>query len=233
MNISHLKLTSISFEMRYEPAFALYDDSGKIWSGVRRKWPNLKPVEAQPNSSKFVVNDEAELGILIDKSHVIWPGSKFDSKKFSEYAEFVTAITTGTLDVTKFTRLGLRQIFIKRFPNAKEANDAIFESGLLKVPDATLFGVDGQLKNAEFGFRNETDSVGWYAKIFARSRKFNLEPPLGDEDIPKIDEEFFEVVFDVDYYTIATTAAGKFKADDWVSQGQRLIRRDSKHILGE
>jgi hypothetical protein len=233
MNISELQFLNQSFEIRYAPAYLLYDVSGKIWSSVRDKWSDIKPVEAAPNSSRFVVGNEAELGVLLEKAHVIWPGKRVDQKKFYEYSSFIFDAVKSDLGVGRFTRIGLRQIFAKKFKSAEDASNAVLGSGLLKAPSIPMFGIEGILRNAEMGFRYESDSLGWHAKLASRSRKFNVDPPLGEEDdIPKVDAEYFEVVLDIDCYTLASTSVGKFKAEEWITQTQRLVRRDSIALLG-
>lgn len=41
----------------------------------------------------------------------------------------------------------------------------------------------------------------------------------------------YEVIYDIDYYTIKTVSRGQFNVKDWIEQAYHLIKRDSKNFM--
>ena len=48
MDISHFNLHSVSFEVRYDQAYLLWDRAGSIWHDIRQTHPKLVLKEANP-----------------------------------------------------------------------------------------------------------------------------------------------------------------------------------------
>jgi hypothetical protein len=231
MELDHLTLSGLTFELRYSSAWKLYDRAGSIWTLVEAEFGSLKPLEVQPNSTRFAVNKEVDLSVQLDKAHVGWVGTKIEQKKFIAYAEFIVRLLRAELGVDAFTRLGLRPIFRKRFKSKDEVIAAFLETGLIRPFSGKNFGVEGRPAHLDFNIRTEGDTLGWQGHLFTQTKKISVERPLGDEDIPDFELEKYELILDVDYFTTAEVSFGQLRTDEWINQAMRVIRRDAGVML--
>ena len=67
---------------------------------------------------------------------------------------------------------------------------------------------------------------------FGLNRKILLDAPLGETALERVEKETFELIYDIDYFTVGTVDVGKFRASDWIPNATHVIRRDSKVFLG-
>ncbi len=88
------------------------------------------------------------------------------------------------------------------------------------------------MKDPAYTYRIEGDALGWLGRLAVQKKKIVVEPPFGDPDVPAVDKERIELVYDIDYYTTVPTLAGQFRPEDWVRQGLHVVRRDAKVLLG-
>jgi hypothetical protein len=231
MQISELQLVNLSFELRYDQAFHLYDRSGVIWSTFQKRWPKLTQVVVSPNNTKFVINDTIELTMQIDKCSVGCSANEIDLDVFCEASDLITGLTKSALEVNKFSRIGLRQIFLKSYKSEDEALQEFSGLNRVTIPKGKHFEVEGVVKSPEVSVRVEGDALGWYGRILVQNKRIKFQGPAGEPDIPQVDINKFEFAFDLDYYTTATTSAGQLKAADWIKQGIRVVRRDARVLL--
>ncbi len=54
---------------------------------------------------------------------------------------------------------------------------------------------------------------------------------MGEPTVEGVDKDLFELIYDIDYFTIGTVEVGQFRASDWITNAMRVIRRDSKVFL--
>jgi hypothetical protein len=80
--------------------------------------------------------------------------------------------------------------------------------------------------------RWEGDKRGIQVNFQAQERKILVEPVIGEPTVEGIEKDLYELVYDIDYFTIGTVEAGQFRASDWITNTMRVIRPDSKVFLG-
>src|SRR5438552_560742 len=130
MDIAHFTLRNIAFEMRFPPAYRLWDASGRIWSNALERWPDLKLREAQPNQTRFTLGNFAEILIHLERAHTGIVSSKIDMDEFIRLCQFAYEQTIETLKVPKFTRIGLRPAFIRQYESIDAAVHDFISTGL-------------------------------------------------------------------------------------------------------
>jgi len=232
MDINQFGLRQSSFEIRYPKAFLLWDRSGSVWADAFTRWPELKLITAQPNVMTFKLGSDIELAILLDRAHVISATTKHDPDLFGKLCAFIidSAIEVG---VEKYSRVGYRLTFVKRYQTIDEATDAFASIDLVKFPKGKNFGIDGRIKNPDCSFRLEDENLGCRCQLAVQTKSTNIELPLGESEEVKFEaSERHDLIFDCDYYTTADVAVGQLKTDVWLRQAEQVMRRDAKVILG-
>ncbi len=232
MDLSHFDMQAVSFEVRFEPSFIIYDKAGSIWSGIQGGHPTLKLSHVTPEKVDGVVDDKFQISIELERIAV--HGFK-PSRNFGEFTEFCSEVIdrgVTTLKVGSFDRVGLRVVYRKSCRHKDEPSAFLLSLGLMKVPDGKHFGISGKVKNPHYAMKWEDEDFGVQINIRAQERKIKVEPPLGEAVFEAIDKDLFELDYDIDYYAQRKIGIGQFRTKDWIDNAMRLIRRDSKVFLG-
>jgi hypothetical protein len=234
MNIAHLSLAALTFELRYPNAFHLWDRSGKIWADAVDRWPSLTLREAAPNQTGFRLENRAEVAVHLDRSFAAVAGRQVKVDNILPFCLFLGEDVPPTLGITTFTRIGFRATFIKRYEKMEDAVTDFFETGMTKKFNGKPFGIDGNVDSPTVSIRFEGKSLGCTATLQVRKRTLKLDVPMigADEDFDPVTREHLEFVYECDYFTTAPMARGQLKTDRWVNEAMHVIRRDSVLILG-
>ena len=232
LNLSQFKLRRAVLEVRYPNAYLLWDRAGDLWSEATRRWGSLDVQEAQPGRTVFRYDAKrTEFSALLSKTSIIshYP-DKFDD--FVEMATIFLDITTNILEIYELERIGLRLRYYNSFPDKAAASSAVIALDLLKIPGMPQFNIDGVVVTPEYAVRFEDGKKGVTVRIGAESEKQEFKPPLNMDGLKPEEVEISGVTYDVDYFTIATTSTGQFRAKDWIEGAHHVIRRDSKSFFG-
>ena len=232
LSLSNLKLLQATIEIRYNNAYLLWDRSGLIWSKASSKWVNLKIVKADPMVTNFLIDDRYEASVQLEKAHFIDLKPSSSLKEFIANAELFVTLVADTLDLTEFTRLGFRLIYYKRFNNKVEAADSLISTKMINVPSGKHFNIEGKVLTPKYSLKWEGESMGVRVELSAQNKKIDLDVKPGMEEIAPVHVERFEIVYDIDYYTLKNTTKGQLNVKDWISQSYHLIKRDSKVFMG-
>ena len=226
-------LENPTFEVRYPESFLHFDNSGKIWERVRAKWPNTEIEKAEPQQTSFILDHRYRLTVLLDKCSVgeIRPqhGHLTD---MSEVAEGFLGIVTENLQISQYTRVGLRIVFGKKCNTIEEAAMSITQSNILNIPGGPHFAVNVKHVYPELVLRMEDDNNGATVRLRIEERAMNLIPPGTWLETPPIDVKKSCLVYDIDYYTRKAVKVGQLKVKEWIGQVFHLIKRDSGPFLG-
>lgn len=219
------------FEVRYPPALLLWDRSGQLWSEARERWQGLEAIGAQPDKTVFKLEPDREFTVEIGAARIIrhWP--KLPLKDFTENASSFFDIVTQQLEISTLSRVGLRLIFFREFPDRETAGAAVLETGLLNPPGGRCFGGEGKPISADCSFVWETKAVGIRAVVAYQRREYKLERPLGLAEIEPKEIVQNGVVFDIDFYTTGIITIGQLGVDEWIQQHVRALKRDAGAFL--
>ena len=232
MDISQFNLHSVNFELRYDHAYLLWDKAGAIWHDIRKANPNVKLREAGPAKVIMTIDRRFQLTIELEKLYiaVFTPPSNIDD--FIDLCVSVVRTSVRTLEIPLFSRIGLRVIYRLNFESREEASNALISTRMMKIPEGKHFGIEGAPRLPHYAIRWEGDKLGAQVIVQAQERKILVEPALGETIVDPIEKDLFELVFDIDYFTIGTVEVGQFRASEWITNGMRVIRRDSSAFLG-
>jgi hypothetical protein len=147
----------------------------------------------------------------------------------AEFAKMVASV----LELQEFTRVGLRLVYWKVFPEKEAAAEAMVNCGLLRIPEGKHFGVGGLLVHPEIAFRKEEGGKGFSVRIKAEGLEYKLELPYLWHQVAKsVSEVHEQLSFDVDCYLQGSILLSQIAFEDWIVQTLHAVRRDSNSFLG-
>ncbi|MBZ5625245.1 MAG: hypothetical protein LAQ69_42075 [Acidobacteriia bacterium] len=231
LTLEDLDFTQFSFELRFVHSYLLWDRAGRIWQETTRLLPKATVTNAAPN--KIVMKDgPVELNVEPDRVGI----QLFDRellKGIPAVAAEFTQMVSSILELSEFTRVGLRMIYRKVFPTKGGAAAEIMKFGFLRIPEDRYFGVAGLPLYPEITFRKEEGSKGFSIRIKAEAIEYKLELPYFWHKVAKSVSEVHETVtFDLDSYVQGTILLSQIAFEDWITQTLHVIRRDANGFLG-
>lgn len=231
LDFTQLKLVSATIEIRYDTAYILWDRAGLIWSKASLKWQDLKINQADPNTTRFIINDRFDLLVSLDRIHIIDSKPTANLKEFIEYADIFINLVMESLDIAKLTRIGFRLIYNKYFPDKNMAAEALVSSKMMVVPKSKFFNIQGKVLSPVYSLIWEGESTAVKVTLSARDKKVEFNAPPGLEEVPSVNVTKHDVLYDIDYYTIKPVSKGQFNVREWIEQTYQLIKRDSKYFM--
>jgi len=232
LDLSDFQLEQAVFEARYALAYLHWDRAGAIWTEARTKWPGLQLSQAEPAGTQFTLENRYALSVSLDKATAVDHRPDRVLKSFVELLEDFVELITRRLEITDYSRIGLRLIFMKQYPDQEAASFALLSTNILRIPEGPRFGIDSPPILPEYAVRWEGKATGTTVRMKAEGRKYGFDPPLDWKEVSPVHKEEYYLKFDIDYYTVASVAVGQFSAKDWIDQALHFIRRDSKAFLG-
>ncbi|MEN6373832.1 MAG: hypothetical protein ABFD75_03485 [Smithella sp.] len=231
LDIAQLKLTSATVELRYDKAYIIWDRAGFFWSEISLNWPDSKINQVEPNISRFIINDRFDLMLSLDRSHIIDLKPTSSLKEFTEYASIFLNLVMESLNISKLTRIGFRLVYNKYFPDKNRAADTLVSTKMMVVPQGKIFNIQGKVVQPKYSLTWEGESTAAKVTLFTREKKIEITVPPGVEDVHSINITKYELIYDIDYYTISPVSRGQFNVKDWIEQAYQLIKRDSKFFM--
>ena len=232
MDLSDFELEKSIFEFRYSPSYLHWDKAGFLWNDAQIKWPKLKIKRGEPNATSFTLDNTYEIAVTLEKASVVCYFPKSDLADFIEKVDYFVGATSKQLDISQFTRVGLRLLYLKPYPNVESASGAFLQAKLLNLPGGLNFGLDGSFSLPEFAVRWEGSAAGVTVRLRTEGRKIDFDPPMGIRELEPFHQEKFVLVYDIDYFTKGTLTVGQFRTQDWISNVLHVVRRDSRKFLG-
>jgi hypothetical protein len=229
-DLNQYAFESAAFEVRYPSAFLHWDRAGTLWEAARRLWPSLVVVSAEPSKTVFRIQGRNQLTAGVETAVLAqyWPDAKLDS--FRGIAKQFLLLVTEKLEINTYNRIGFRTIFFHEMKDRETASRAFFRSKLMTVP-ASQFGTKGQPLMPEYAVRWEGDTLGTTVRIKVEGRELEFEPAPQFKDLPPIKKSTVGVAIDLDYYSVLPVPRGKVDADEWISTGFRVMKRDIQPYL--
>jgi hypothetical protein len=232
MDLSHFDLRSVAFEVRYDQAYLLWDRAGALWQAVHRIAPTIKLTESVPAKISGFIERRFHVSVELEKVLIIVYPPPSTVEDYIALCRDILAAAIDILGVKIYSRIGLRLIHHRRFRSSEEAADALLSTGIMKVPEGKHFGIEGPPKLPHYAIRLDGDNLAVQVNLHTQERKLKIDVPLGETALESVEKDIFELIYDVDYFTIGTVDIGQFRASDWIPNALRVIRRDSKVFLG-
>jgi hypothetical protein len=237
MDWNDFSLARTVYEVRYRPAYRLWDRAGAVAVGIDGILPDLKNKAAQPGqivfaSEKVAVSVELSLLRVITRRPTI-------AAKVEEHGALCATLerlVANVLELQQFDRVGARFIFGRPMKPGEDGAEAVIGTGLVAIPAAVRahVAVGDRITQPEVAFRVENEAVGTAYRIRTETQTIEFEPGL---DIDFVDIEGYSksahvIVYDVDRYTMTPLSLGKVDGAEWVKATYRTAVRDGERLLG-
>lgn len=230
LTISDFKLRQVICELRYPDAFLVFDRTGEIYHQLGKKFTNLHSDAASPVQTQMTADE----GIAVVELNALRfsrndPDSKLE--KFSANSKILFDLAVDKLDLSVFTRIGLRQIFAKSYETASEPKAAVNALKVFGIGSEKRFGIDHP-NVTEILIRWEDKQLGTILRLTAQSGRIDaqLPPDLGVAE-SSVHKDFHNLILDVDYYTLAAVERGQWDAATWIAQSARIVHKEVDRVL--
>jgi hypothetical protein len=237
--LSDFSLGQAHMELRTTPKFLHWDRAGSVWTEMLSKNPRLTFVQGEPNKTAFSLDNKYLFSTYLESAsstpHTNILGTAHNPhrslKEFSDLLKVFIDIVQERLMIDEYTRIGLRLIYYKSYPDKEAASQALLSTNLVSVPEGAYFGIKGSPTLPEYSIRWEEGKRGVSIRFRVESFKYELTPPLEWQDIEPVSKQHNRLAYDLDYYTIGTVAPGQFNVIEWISQGLHMVNRDTDKFL--
>ncbi|MCA8013821.1 hypothetical protein LGM38_17375 [Burkholderia vietnamiensis] len=231
MILDQFTLHSVIVQTVYEEAFVIWDRAGSVARGMSKVWPGLKLVEGQPNQQTLAAPGVQIMTGLRTSTFTVRGAKALDQTRVRQIADSYSLLRD-ILELEKIQRVSARSIYIRKFEDIKDANNAVTELGLLKWPNERVFDqpTDSGQNGAEILFRFEDKTSFSFLRL--KAEQIKLEAGLDPEFFPEpIERSQQRMVIDFDRGLLGALDARKFRMDDWLKGYSHVLRRDIDKVL--
>lgn len=228
MRAADFKLVRAAIELRFEPAYAIWDRVGAIWGEACHQWPELEAEQASPNQTVFLHRPKLQLQVELERILVVHHSPDELRKSIEEVTIPFVAIAKRHLEVEAYTRVGFRLIYRHDFESEQEASRAILSQGLISPPDPGI-ARGREAVGPSMSVRWEDEDTGVRLALLARKQVQKMKAPPDQPRIPVQEFEEIGAVVDVDHYTNGAVTAAQLDLATWL----RDRERETRDLLGE
>lgn len=214
------------FELRYSPAYLLWDGTGSIWYAMLHANPELKLSTVQPNQQVFET-DSLQMVLELAQMRVMARGPDA-VEEVKKNASALLKFAADRLKIDAFSRAGFRLTKTKVCPSAKLA------MAFVPADDASesrAFGTEASRTQFVKSAKYESEQAGLLAILRAEEREWNFNAPWESRShLPKnmsyqdLSRKEWTVTVDSDYFTIGTVDRESFDVETWINQAVKSIQ---------
>jgi hypothetical protein len=230
LTTADFQLRQTTCEVRYQDSFLIFDRTGSIYQELGKKFTNLHADSAAPAQTQMT-SDQGTAVIEI-KGLRLSDNDPKDAKleKFSENFKLFFDIAAEKLNLAVFTRVGLRLIYIKTYESFESSKGALNSIRLHNLGSEKRFGAGPDL--SEIILRWENEQLGAVVRIKAEKGTIDAKfpPDLGLKE-KAIKKDYYHLILDVDYYTVAPVEREQWDPATWIGQSARIVRKEVDRII--
>lgn len=229
--LNDFKIQMFTVELRYSPAFLIWDKSGELWTNVRKHFPALEPQGIQPQQVVFNAENRWHMEVNWDKARLtdFTPPAEFD-EKLEKVEGFFSSIID-SLEITSFSRIGIRVDYAKAFSTRSEVFDYIRKVTLKKDLPPKIFDVTPTVIKSVYHLSIEDEDLGCTFILEPVSR--TIDAPISPEyqalKPQKVEENFVRLT--LDHYTTRNVLTDQFRLKDFVNRVRRVTHRDTDKMF--
>lgn len=232
MFLDAFKLHSLTVQIRYQPAYVLWDKAGAVARAHDGLWPGLTVPDANANQ-QVLRSKDVQIQTGLDQSTITLFGTKsYDAARTSKVKETYD-VWWKELELSELTRVSSRAIYVKEFSTLKDANAELLGLNLVRWPTSKVFDqpVDGASNGPDIRFHFEDENSFTFLRL--KAEKVNIEAEMHQElsDLEDIKLTKTRLVLDFDRGIIGKISAEKFRMEDWLKGHQHILRRDLEKVL--
>jgi len=228
MNFADFLIRQLTFEVRYDDSHLIWDVAGRITRELLDIWPGLKLEEGKPNQ-QVLKGQKLQVQTGIRTSHVML----FHPKTVVQHSEQIAStlkVWTSFLELNKLTRIGTRTIFTKEYKSEEEADKAVVELNLVRVPEGPVFNCHSGPTQMGLNVRWNDDLTTTYLSIGSERRVYEIDGPADFYDeAKKVTKN--ACLIDIDRATLKPLELSKFDVRQWLEGVQHVQSRDIPKFL--
>jgi hypothetical protein len=231
IELDEFKLQRAVLEIRYDPAFLLWDRAGSIGNELHQLFPNLAVKGAAPNQQTLKLDEGTQVGIEFEKGSLTTFFPPNNLQEFRENCGKVFPVIIDSLARPSLTRIGFRIFYEKLFPTKREASEFVLQYLPSFRRSGKHFNIEGAVFEPRATIRWEGETIGSLVTLQAIEAKLELDMPLEWGGLEAINARKAYAQLDVDMYAHSSTSTSKFNAPAVVENWYKLIRRDIGSFL--
>ncbi len=224
-NVDSLILEQIILEVRFQHGYLYWDNCGKIWNDIFKKYPDVEAESITAESASFIMKD-SEIGLKFSRGHInISQQYPENLKLFSEFSDSTINIITGYLNIDTFTRVGNRFFYTLKVNDSSEAMDLLKNAGFMNCSDEKIKEIGDHIKEPSVKFViTKSDDIGHTFNFRYLDRKLELKIP---RPVKFDTSQFINKVLslDVDFYTQKPVDLAILNAKDLTKNNKRNIEK--------
>ena len=205
INIEQLELEKLIFEVRYNKGLIYLDRSGIVMNIIMDNYPeftNFSVGNINEGVSLISYNPYIAVNIRFDRIIVdIQFPSTSELKNYYEICDYAINMISEEFEVSTFTRVGNRFIYIYPLEDNKEVDNIIIENGPFSIDKGKLAYLGDEFTQPEFKVVMSDEEIGHTLRInsiFDREKEIEKRPF-------KIDTPEFAqkngIQIDIDFFT--------------------------------
>lgn len=219
----------LTVELRYEPAYLIWDRAGTMWSEIARSFKNFKHTQVSPNLVVFQGDDRFDIAVGLERL-AITDLEPHSTEKTAGLCDDIADLVTQFLNIGVLNRVGMRAQHAIKAETLDDAKRMVREFDLIAVPSVSLFSIEP--KNVAPVYKIEVDDgeMGYIAQLYAEERKLEFTPKANMKMDP-IHQSVCELVLDIDCFTKKSVRLESFNLGKWMSSWQKAINADMNKFL--
>ncbi|MBZ5503364.1 MAG: hypothetical protein LAN59_14225 [Acidobacteriia bacterium] len=229
LTVSDFEVRQVTCELRYPEAYLVFDKTGDIFHHLSGKFTNLHSDSPTPTQTQMTA-DEGTIGLEFTAARLTTNEPDSGLERFASNCKTFFDFAVNKLEISIFTRIGLRLVLHKIFDTADGPIAALNSLRLLGTGTETRFGASSQL--SELTMRWEGKDLGATMRLKAESGSLDAKfpPELGMAQ-RSVHKEFHHLVLDIDYYTVAIVERAQWDPATWIAQSARIMRKEADRFL--
>jgi hypothetical protein len=229
---SSFQKRQITFEIRYDDAYALWDVAGELRSALRSKFIRIHNGQTQPDGQTFHADGRFTILTALQRSGVtdFQPGASWE--KSFEIIRAAHRLVAQMLELTVLTRIGTRFQYAAPAKSLADARKRVAQHSWASAPDK-LFQIEPTSIAPALKIEADDGELGYVAQLYAQERQVTLDasPDMIAAGIEAVDKKVPEVMLDFDFMTKQPMPIEAFNVDQWLDGWQRAINRDAEAFL--
>jgi hypothetical protein len=127
VELSQLTVNRAVLELRFEHAVLLWDRTGSIFTEIRKLHAAIDFKNTQPNEQTTRLTPNLEFQMAVDRAFIVSARPSSDLSELKKACGDIFPIVIKGLEIVDLTRIGLRILSQKDFPNKADCAHFILE----------------------------------------------------------------------------------------------------------
>lgn len=224
---SDFQLEQLSFEVRYNEAFELWDHAGALWADVRSVFGSISSEKVAPNSQTFYAAGRYSFHVDMTTAWVIDHQASAKDGKSADFISLVLAV----LDVQSLVRVGVRTTHLMPVKTMEAGNEAVRALTLMRDPASKLFDVEPNDINPLYQSEVSDGEFGYTLRIGTRGQNVDFSPPPTALGLKPQTINQFHVFLDLDMFTMKAVPIEVFEPKSWLERRIKVANADLPKAL--